>query len=137
MYEQSTNGTFKTKKREWGFSIYQTRDRKVQAKMQPSFSFNIKKLKNLKFSKTVGGSSEKDRLSCFSLSCQVQNGLMMRYSNVKISTAVNQAISPSNNLQTYLVSNPVLKNALLIGILGCHYKEKDSMTTFTEHCNAS
>ena len=105
--------------------------------MQPSFSFNLKKLENFKFNKTIRSSSEKDRLLCFSLSCQVQNGLMMRYSNVKISTAVNQAISPSNNLQTYLVSNPVLKNALLIEILGCHYKEKDSMTTFTEHCNAS
>ena len=137
MYEQSTNGTFKTKKREWDFSIYQTRDRKVQAKMQPSFSFNIKKLKNLKFSKIIGGSSEKDRLLCFSLSCQVQNGLMMRYSNMEISTAVIQAISLSNNLQTYLVSNPVLKSSLWIGILGSHYKEKDSTTTFAEHCNAS
>ena len=131
MYEQSTNGTFKTKMREWDFSIYQTRDRKVQAKMQPSFSFNIK------FSKTIGGSSEKDRLSCFSLSCQVQNGLMMKYSNVEISTALIQAISPSNNLQIHLVSNPVLKSSLWIGILGSHYKGKDSTTTFAEHCNAS
>ena len=80
--------------------------------MQPSFSLNIKKLKNLKFSKTIGGSSEKDRLSCFILSGQVQNGLMMKYSNVEINTAVIQAICPSNNLQTYLVSSPVLKSSL-------------------------
>ena len=56
---------------------------------------------------------------------------------MEISTVAIQVISAGNSLHSYLLSHPVLKISLLIGILRSYYKEKDSTSTFTEHCNAS
>ena len=87
----------------------------MHAKIPPPLSFNIKKLKDFKINGTIGGSSEKDRLTYFSLSFQLKNGLRMRCSNMEIRTVVIRDISPCNTLRSYLVSHPELKILLLIG----------------------
>ena len=53
-----------------------------------------------------------------------------------ICAAVVRAISPGNNLRTYLESKKIVSLDSLIEILRSHFKEKDSSAMFTELGNA-
>ena len=96
----------------------------------------IQKLKDFKISGTIGGVVEKDKLSYTSLSYQIANGRKLGVPEERICAAVIKAISPSNNLRTYLESKPNLTLVSMIEILRSHFKEKDSASVFTELSNA-
>ena len=97
---------------------------------------DVFKLKELKISGIIGGSGEKDKLSYTSLSYQIANAEKSGYSGECICAAVVKAISPGNNLRTYLESKPDLTLVTLLDILRSHFKEKDSASVFTELGNA-
>ena len=80
---------------------------------------------------------EKDKLSFSSLSYQISNGLKLGYSQEIVCAAVLKAISPGNNLRTYLESKVDLTITSLIEIMRSHFHEKDSTSVFTELSNAS
>ena len=61
----------------------------------------------------------------------------MGYADEIICAAVLRAISPSNNLRTYLESKKNLSVASLLEVMRSHFHEKDSTTVFTELSNAS
>ena len=72
--------------------------------MVPGGIYDLFKLKDLKFSGTIGGLGEKDKLSYSSLSYQIANARDVGYSEQVICAVVIKAISPGNNLRTYLQS---------------------------------
>ena len=94
------------------------------------------RLKDFKISGVIGGFGEKDKLSYSSPSYQMWNGKKLGYSDEIICAAVIRAITPGNNLRTYLEGKENLLKDLLLEILRSHYKEKDSASTFTELSNA-
>ena len=96
---------------------------------------DVLKLKDLKISVSIGG-SEKEKLSYTSLSYQIANAEKAGYSEEQICAAVVKAISPGNNLRTYLESKPGLNLVVVTEILRSHFKEKDSASVFTELGNA-
>ena len=65
------------------------------------------------------------------------NGKKLGYSDEIICAAVIRAISPGNNLRTYLEGKTNLSKDSLLEILRSHYKEKDSASTFTLLSNAA
>ena len=97
---------------------------------------DVLKMKDLKISGVIGGSSEKDKLSFSSLLYQIKNAQERGYSEENICNAVVNAISHTNNLRVYLESKPKLDIKSLTEILKSHFKEKDSATVFTELGNA-
>ena len=109
---------------------------KVDAAMKPSHksasALDIYSLKDLKISGTIGGVSEKDKLSWLSLSYQIENAKKLGYSEEKICGAIIKAIAPTNHLRTYIESRPDLHLSSVQDILSSHFKEKDSAATFTE-----
>ena len=100
-------------------------------------SVDILRLKDFKIAGTIGGPGEKDKLSYSSLSYQMLNGKKLGYSDEIICAAVIRAISPGNNLRTYLEGKTNLSKESLLEILRSHYKEKDSASTFTELSNVA
>ena len=99
-------------------------------------TFDILKLKDFKISGSIGGVGEKDKLSYTSLCYQIVNAQKSGYSNENVCAAVVKAISPGNNLRTYLESKPNLNLDSLLNVLRSHFKEKDSSAVFTELGNA-
>ena len=97
---------------------------------------DVLKLKDFKISGSIGGVGEKDKLSFTSLCYQISNAQKVGYSNERVCAAVVKAISPGNNLRTYLESKPNLNLKSLIEILRSHFKEKDSAAVFSELGNA-
>ena len=109
---------------------------KIEASENKHPWVEIQKLNNFKISGIIAGVSEKDKLSYTSLSYQIANGRKLGVSEDRICGAVINAISPSNNLRTYLESKPNLNLVSLVEVLHSHFKEKDSASVFTELSNA-
>ena len=98
--------------------------------------FDVQKLKDFKISGIIGGGEKKDGLSYSSLSYQISNGLKQGYPEELICAAVLRAISPGNNLRTYLESKRNLDVTSLLEVMRSHFHEKDSSSIFTELSNA-
>lgn len=96
---------------------------------------DVQRLKDFKISGTIGCSERKDSLSFSSLNFQISNGLKQGYSEEAICAAVLRAISPGNNLRTYLESKKFLKISSILDVLRSHFHEKDSSSVFTELSN--
>ena len=104
-------------------------------KVKPTF--DVLKLKDFKISGTIGGPEKKDSLSYSSLIYQMNNGKKLGYADELICAAVLRAISPGNNLRTYLECKKNLTVNSLLDIMRSHFREKDSTTVFTELSNAA
>ena len=98
--------------------------------------FDMQKLKDFKISGSIGTTGKKDCLSFSSLNYQIKNGQKQGYSEAVIISAVLRAITPDNNLRTYLETLPKLDISLLLSILRSNYHEKDSASVFAELSNA-
>ena len=61
----------------------------------------------------------------------------MGYGDEVICAGVLKAISPGNNIRTYLECKKNLTVSSLLDVLRSHFREKDSSTIFTELSNAS
>ena len=61
----------------------------------------------------------------------------MGYTDELICAAVLKAISPGNNLRTYLENKKNLTVTSVLGLMRSHFHEKDSASVFTELSNAS
>ena len=108
----------------------------VTEKVKRKPLFDVQKLKDFKISGTIGGPEKKDSLSFSSLSYQISNGLKQGYSEELVCAAVLKAISPGNNLRTYLESKKNLNVTSLLEVMRSHFHEKDSSSIFTELSNA-
>lgn len=93
------------------------------------------KVRNFKISGIIAGKGE-NKLSYTSLLYQIENGRRQGYSGPIICDAVIRAISPSNNLRTYLESKNIISVDYLLEILKSHFKEKDSNSVLIELSNA-
>ena len=69
------------------------------------------------------------------LTYQIQSGPTAGFSEAEIFACVIKAIAPGNFLRPYLESKSFLTVDPLIQIMRCHFKEKDSSSTFTEMSN--
>ena len=110
-------------------------DKTVKLKSKPLF--DVQKLKDFKISGTIGSLDKRDSLSYSSLSYQISTGVKQGYTEEVICAAVLKAISPGNNLRTYLESKPGLDIPSLMGVMRSHFHEKDSSSVFTELSNAA
>ena len=99
-------------------------------------SIDILKLKDFKINGTIGGPEKKDSLNYSSLLYQINNVKKMGYSDPVICAAVLRAISPGNNLRTYLESKHDLSVDFLLEVMRSHFHEKDSSTVFAELGNS-
>ena len=96
---------------------------------------DVVKFKEFKISGTIAGKGD-NKMSYTSLSYQIEEGKRQGFSDSMICTAVVRAISPGNNLHTYLESKKIVSLYSLIEILQSHFKEKDSSAMYTELGNA-
>ena len=99
-------------------------------------TIDILKLKDLKINGTIGGPEKKDSLNYSSLLYQINNGRKLGYSDQVVCAAVLKAISPGNNLRTYLESKRDLSVDILLEVMRSHFHEKDSSTVFAELGNS-
>lgn len=99
--------------------------------------FDVRKLKDFKINGTIGGPEKKDSLSYTSLCYQISNGQKLGYADEIVCAAVLRAISPGNNLRTYLESKTDLNVTSLLDIMRSHFRERDSTSVFTELSNAA
>ena len=104
---------------------------------EPKPLFDVRKLKDFKINGTIGGPEKKDSLSYTSLGYQISNGQKLGYADEVICAAVLRAISPGNNLRTYLESKTDLNVTSLLDIMRSHFHERDSTSVFTELSNAA
>ena len=107
------------------------------ASEEPKPLFDVRKLKDFKINGTIGGPEKKDSLSYTSLCYQISNGQKLGYADEVVCAAVLRAISPGNNLRTYLESKIDLNVTSLLDIMRSHFRERDSTSVFTELSNAA
>ena len=95
----------------------------------------VSKVRDFKISGMIAGKGD-NKLSYTSLLYQIENGRSRGYSGAIVCDAVIKAISPSNNLRTYLESKNIVSVDYLLEILKSHFKEKDSNSVLIELSNA-
>ena len=71
------------------------------------------------------------------LSFQIASAEQRGYSEPEIIAAVIRAITPGEDLRTYLEMTPNLSLVILRSILRAHFKEKDATSVFTELSNGT
>ena len=93
--------------------------------------------KELKLSGQIGSPGQKDKLTHSALSFQIASAEQRGYAEPEIVAAVIRAITPGEDLRTYLEMTPNLTLTVLRSILRAHFKEKDATSVFTELSNGT
>lgn len=93
--------------------------------------------KELKLSGQIGSPGQKDKLTYSALSFQIESARTRGFSEPEIVAAVIRAITPGEDLRTYLEMTPNLTLVGLIQILRAHFKEKDATSVFNELSNGA
>ena len=89
----------------------------VGGNLREKQTIDILKLKDFKINGTIGGPEKKDSLNYSSLLYQINIGRKLGYSDQVICAAVLRAISPGNNLRTYLESKRDLSVDFLLEVM--------------------
>ena len=108
----------------------------ILAMKKSKSKFDVLKLKEFKIHGVIGGSDKSKNLTHSTLKFQINSGLKLGFGEEAICAAVLKAISPGNNLRTYLETKGDLTVASLLETLQYHCHEKNAAHTFTELCNA-
>ena len=97
----------------------------------------VARWKELKISGQIGSPGQKDKLTYIGLSFQIASAQQRGFEGPEICAAVIRAISPGEDLRTYLEMCPSLTLESLIPILRTHFKEKDATLVFSELSNGT
>lgn len=93
--------------------------------------------KELKLSGQIGSPGQKDKLTYSALSFQMESARLRGFTEPEIVAAVIRAITPGEDLRTYLEMTTNLTLPILSSILKSHFKEKDATSVFTELSNGA
>ena len=93
--------------------------------------------KELKLSGQIGSPGQKDKLTYSALAFQIDSATARGFTEPEVVAAVIRAITPGEDLRTYLEMTPNLTLTVLQSILRAHFKEKDATSVFTELSNGT
>ena len=98
---------------------------------------HVARWKELKINGQIGSPGQKDKLTYTGLSFQIANARQRGFEDLEICAAVIKAISPGEDLRTYLEMCGDLNLDTLIPILRTHFKEKDATLVYSELSNGT
>ena len=98
---------------------------------------HVARWKELKINGQIGSPGQKDKLTYTGLSFQIANARQRGFEDLEICAAVIKAISPGEDLRTYLEMCGELSLDTLIPILRTHFKEKDATLVYSELSNGT
>ena len=98
---------------------------------------HVARWKELKINGQIGSPGQKDKLTYTGLSFQIAKAQQRGFEDLEICAAVIKAISPGEDLRTYLEMCGDLNLDTLIPILRTHFKEKDATLVYSELSNGT